>query len=289
MILAGYFLLSSRINECWKVAGMLTGVYSGGTPNLAAMKIALNINPDTYILTHSYDVVVGSVILLFMITYAQRFFLTFMKPYSPADKENMNNSNGTYDMDFESYQGIFKIKIFTRLIGACLLSIAIVGASVGISVLASFIIKPEDPSIFKMSVIILSITSLGIGASLIPMINGIKKSFQGGMYLILVFCVVVASMADISSFSLDSWPILVYIIIAVPGSLMLHAILSRIFNVDVDNFLIISTALSMSPPFVPVIAGALKNKDIIIPGLVVGIIGYAIGNYLGIMIAFMLR
>ncbi len=32
-----------------------------------------------------------------------------------------------------------------------------------------------------------------------------------------------------------------------------------------------------------------KNKDVIISGLTVGIIGYAIGNYLGISIAFLLR
>jgi uncharacterized membrane protein len=30
------------------------------------------------------------------------------------------------------------------------------------------------------------------------------------------------------------------------------------------------------------VAGALKNKEIIITGLTVGIIGYAIGNYIGI-------
>ncbi len=96
-------------------------------------------------------------------------------------------------------------------------------------------------------------------------------------------------MADIRSFNLESWPILVYIVIAVPGALMLHALLSKIFNVDVDNFLVISTALSMSPPFVPVVAGALKNREIIIPGLVVGIIGYALGNYLGVLIGLILK
>ena len=38
----------------------------------------------------------------------------------------------------------------------------------------------------------------------------------------------------------------------------------------------------MSPPFVPVIAAALKNKEIVVSGLIIGIIGYAIGNYLGV-------
>ena len=114
-------------------------------------------------------------------------------------------------------------------------------------------------------------------------------SFPVGMYFILIFCLVFSSMTDIRNFSIESWPILVYIIIAVPGALLLHALLSKIFKVDVDNFMVISTSLSMSPPLVPVVAGALKNKEIIIPGLVVGIIGYAIGNYLGVLIAWILK
>jgi uncharacterized membrane protein len=50
-----------------------------------------------------------------------------------------------------------------------------------------------------------------------------------------------------------------------------------------------STALSNSPPFVPVVAAALKNREVMIPGMIIGVIGYAIGNYLGIFIAYLLK
>ena len=53
--------------------------------------------------------------------------------------------------------------------------------------------------------------------------------------------------------------------------------------------MITSTALICSPPFVPVIAGAIKNREIIVSGLTVGIIGYAIGNYLGFIVAELLK
>ncbi len=289
MVLTGYFLLSDKIPESWKMAGMLTGVYTGGTPNLAAIKIALNVNPDIYILAHSYDVVIGAIMLLFLVSVAQRFFLLFMKPFQPDGKEFNSLSEESFTMEFESYKGIFHWKSFRKLLTGCILSLSILGVSYGLAVLLTSVFKPHNAEIFEMTTVILLITTLGIAASLFTWINRIEKSFQAGMYFILVFCVVVASMADIRSFSFESWPILVYIIIAVPGSFLLHSLLSRIFNIDVDNFLIVSTSLSMSPPFVPVVAGALKNKDIIIPGLVVGIIGYAIGNYLGILVAFILK
>jgi uncharacterized membrane protein len=40
---------------------------------------------------------------------------------------------------------------------------------------------------------------------------------------------------------------------------------------------------------VPVVVSGLKNKDVLISGLITGIIGYAIGNYLGIGVAMLYR
>jgi uncharacterized membrane protein len=61
-----------------------------------------------------------------------------------------------------------------------------------------------------------------------------------------------------------------------------------IFRIDADTVIITSTAMIYSPPFVPVVAAALKNRDVIISGLTTGIIGYVIGNYLGIFTGFLL-
>jgi len=288
-VFIGFYFLGDMIPNSWKIGGMLIGVYSGGTPNLAAIGIALDVDPDILVLTNAYDLAVGALVLFFMITVAQRFFLTFMRPYKPIDRDKIESRTDTYEEDFESYKGIFSKAIFWKLLAVIGLAVLIIGIGFGLSQLIIYIFKVEDTGTIQMTVIILSITTLGIVASLIPRINKIKKSFPAGMYLILVFCVVFSSMTDIRNFSFESWPILVYIVIAVPGALLLHALLSKIFNVDVDNFMVISIGLSMSPPLVPVVAGALKNKEIIIPGLVVGIIGYAIGNYLGILVALILK
>ncbi|MCK4344068.1 MAG: DUF819 family protein [Bacteroidales bacterium] len=297
MIFLGYFIFKNEIREIWNISGMLVGCYSGGTPNMASIKMALNVDADTFIVTNTYDLMVGAVVLLFLVTIAQRTFLLFMRPFRAEDMEMTDGQSvEAIRSEFESYDGIFKARTFKPLLAAISIAVFIIGLSYLISLGVEFLgsklsagnSQAKDSEIL-MSVIIICITTLGIIFSLIKKINRIKKTFQVGMYLILIFCIVVASMADIRSFNLSSWPILVYIVIAVVGSLFLHGILSWIFNVDVDNFLVISTGLTMSPPFVPVIAGALRNKLIIIPGLVVGIIGYAIGNYLGILVAGILK
>lgn len=49
--------------------------------------------------------------------------------------------------------------------------------------------------------------------------------------------------------------------------------------------IITSTSAIYSPPFVPVVAVALGNKEVIFAGITTGLIGYAAGNYLGVIIA----
>ena len=90
-------------------------------------------------------------------------------------------------------------------------------------------------------------------------------------------------------FTRVNWTILVFVIFCIFGSLLLHALLCRIFKIDTDTMIITSTSAICSPPFVPVVANALKNREIILSGLYTGIIGYAIGNYLGISISYLLK
>ena len=114
-------------------------------------------------------------------------------------------------------------------------------------------------------------------------------TFQLGQYFILIFCMAVASMAELSRL-LDAAPILlIWVVFMVFGTMILHLLLSIVFKVDADTVLITSVAAICSPPFVPIVAGAIKNKEIVVSGLTTGIIGYAVGNYLGVLCAYLFR
>jgi uncharacterized membrane protein len=164
---------------------------------------------------------------------------------------------------------------------AVLLSAAIVGASV--------FLGGKVPGSASTAVTILSITTLGIAASFIPAIRKIRKTFQAGMYIIYVFCFVVASMTKFDNLVHIDVRILSFVTFCIFGTVLLHSLLCRLFKIDVDTFIITSVSAVCSPPFVPAVAAALKNKSIIISGLTTGIVGYAIGNYLGISLAYLFR
>jgi uncharacterized membrane protein len=282
VVASGYFIFKDIVPDSWKVAGMLIGVYSGGTPNLVSLKVALGVDPNLFVMTSTYDMMIGAGTIIFIITLGPRVFRKILPPFNHDDKTKLSDDVIAETESFEDYSGMFKKGRIIPLLKALGLALIIFIVSFGISLLL--------PDISQMVVVILSITTLSIIGSLVNWINKIEKTFQLGMYFILVFSFTVASMADLGAmFSVDFLGLFAYISYAYFGSLLLHLLLSKIFRINADDFLITTAALVFSPPFVPVVAGALKNKDIIITGITVGIFGYVIGNYLGVGLAYFLK
>ncbi|MBN2521349.1 MAG: DUF819 family protein, partial [Bacteroidales bacterium] len=272
MIVVGYYFFGGEIEEGWKVGGMLTGIYTGGTPNMAAIKTALKVDHEVYIMTHTYEVFIGAVYMIFIFTIGQRVFLLFLPPFKKINSKEKISDNEIAE-EFESYEGIFKRKTLLPLSFALLLSLIILAISFFTSKLFS-----EE---FQTAAIILLITSFGIALSFVPRINKIEKTYQFGMYIVLIFCLVVASMADIRQLANISFNLFWFVGLAMFGSHILHALIAKIFKIDADTVIISGSALICSPPFVPAVAGAIKNREVILTGITVGIVGYAVGNYLG--------
>lgn len=277
VIVGGYFIFRNVIphDDAARVAGMLVGVYTGSSYNLAAIGTMVHIDQETFILTNTFDIMIGAVALLFLITIAQRTFNIILPTFSESHRHIMKRDVSLESHELENFGGILTRKGLPDLfksLGIDLIVVAVAGS-------LSLFIKDKTAQI---TFVILTLTTLGLIASNIGFIKRIKKTFQVGMYLIIVFSVVFASMGNFREmFQRQFLYLFLFVLLAIFGSMIIHVGLSAIFKVDSDSTIITITALTYSPPFVPVVAGALKNKDVIISGLAVGIVGYAIGNYLG--------
>ncbi len=280
IVATGYLIFGEKIPEGNKVAGMLIGTYTGGSINMAALAIALKVQPYTFIMTNTYDMIIGGLTILFFITAGPavfRFFLPPFKKHADQSGENLDFDalGKKMNEDFDDYSGIFKKEILLPLLGALGLAVLIFAAGFGVNLLLSKV----SPTIS----VILTVTTLGVAASFIPKVRQIKKTYQLGMYFVTAFSLVIASRCDLSVFfQIKYLNILYFVTYAYFGSLFLHVFLSWVFRVDADDFLITTTGFVYSPPFVPMVAAALKNKDVILTGLATGIIGWIIGNYIGV-------
>mgnify|MGYP003291362585 FL=1 len=272
----GFYIFNDNQNGFEKIAGLLVGVYTGGTPNLASLKIALDVEPDIYIFVHTFDMIISFVYLVFLMSCGIRFFrIILSRDVTHYTNENKQDVIGASEADNKKH--------FPKTLASLGLSILIIGIGMGMSLLVSG--KVDD-----MLVLILTMTTLSIAASFLPFVKKMEKSYDLGMYFVLVFSLVVASMVDVTSIDYSAGVnIIAYITFVIFASLMLSIIFSKIFKVDADTMVITSVALINSPLFVPMIAESMKNKKVIITGVAVGVIGYAVGNYLGIIVSQILK
>lgn len=283
-VIIGYLIFGVHLEEGNKIGGMLTGVYTGGTINLAALKAMLDVKDSTYVLINSYDILVSFLYLTFLLTIGIKLFRKFLPHESTGlsaqDEEEIKMSIAQEQAN--PYKGIFTKEGLKQAGMATGVSVLICGISGGLA-----LTLPKEAF---MTIFILMLTTLGIIASFIKKVHSLKYSYDIGMYLIYMFCISVASMADMSQLNIAGGAnLLGYLLVAVFGSLLLQVIFAKIFRIDSDMMVISSVTFINSPPFVPMMAAAMKNKNVLVPGLSIGIIGYAAGNYLGFLLSELLK
>ena len=284
-VIAGYFIFGKNITDAPKIAGMLTGVYTGGTINLAALKTMLGVPEETFILMNSYDMLISFLFLTFLLSVGIKWLRKILPNEtreiagtSPA----MTESTGPATVDTPETEAARYRRIFTkeglRDAGFLLLiDVLIIGISAGLAVIAG--------DGWFMTVLILMLTTLGIAASFWKPVRKRQGGYEIGMYLIYIFSIVVASMADLTALDFKGGAALLgYLSFVIFGSLFLQVILAKLFKIDADTMMISSVTYICSPPFVPMMATAMKNPRIIAAGLAIGVVGYAAGNYLGFLI-----
>ena len=269
-------LVFSRLDSrTAQYAGLAVGVYTGGTPNIASIKAMIGVSEDTYMRFVAYDTVISLFYLLFLFSIAQKFFQKVfgLKPYDQG--ADLSGFQVQYEEGAGAYKGIFQRRVFGKLCLAFLLSAVILGVS--------YLLGTMVPG-YETAVTILSITTLSILCSFIGPVRSIEKTTPAGMYIIYIFCFTVATMADFSQLVSINWVMFAFVAVSIFGTMFLHALFCRFAGVDSDTMIVTSVSAICSPPFVPVAANALKNQAVLMSGLVTGIIGYAVGNYLGLIV-----
>jgi uncharacterized membrane protein len=280
MVIAGYLLFGKGLDDGAKVGGMLVGVYTGGTINMASLQVMLGVPGETFVLLNSFDMAVSFLYLTFLLSIGIRLFRRWL-PWEDPAAENAGQA-ASDESGERSFQGLFTRQGLKDAGVLLAVDAVIIGISAGLGLLAG------DKAF--MTVLILSLTTLGIAASFWKPLKKRRHGYDMGMYLIYIFSIVVASMADLRNLSIGgSLGLLGYLTLVVFGSLLLSVLLARLLKIDADVMTVSSVAYICSPPFVPMVSAAMKNRGVLAGGLAVGVFGYAAGNYIGFLMARLLE
>ena len=249
---------------------MLTGLYIGGTPNLQAIGFALKGDPKLTVQLTAADALVGGsylVLLTSIVPVITSYVLPRFK--KPVIHNEVISTSTPLKMVRRDY---FILLFFTLAWLAILLALLYAG------------------NLLENTVIILFfITGISIILSFFKFISKRSAiSFSLGEYLLLVFALSLSIQGKWSDITRGSNLLFIITAASMYGSISLHLLLSKIFGIDRDTFLISSTAAIYGPPFVTQIATVIKNKYLLMPGILAGLLGYAIGNYVGLAVYYLL-
>lgn len=271
-IVACHFF-GDMIDTPWMVSGMLVGVYTGGTPNLQAIGLALDAPENTYILLNAADILCSGIYLV-LLTSILHSVLGYFLP-------NFSGENTNHDVTTQQDKEINKFSPIDSIKGVSL-AIGVLALSFGLWFLFSQYVN-------QTAFIMLMLTTLSVLASLIPAVRSIPGTFETGEYLLLVFCVAIGMLSDFDALLQGGGAIIKYTAIVIAGAILMHYLLSAIFRIDRDTTMIISTASIFGPAFVGQVASVIGNRSLVFSGMATGVVGYAVGNYLGLAVAYLLK
>ena len=282
-VVIGYLFFGRHVEQGAQLGGIMSGMYTGGMVNAAALQAIFRTDSENYILLSSYDIIISFLYLVFLISVGipmfRRLYGEHKKEISQSDQEEINRQ--IEKTKENPYRKLLSREGMRQLGKTLLLTIGIVAVSGGVALLL-----PEG---WFMVVFILLITTLGVVASFFPAVRKLDTSYDAGMYLIYIFSITIASMADFSNLQMEGGVnLLIFLTIAIFGSLALHALFCRLMRVDADSMMVSSVSFINSPPFVPMTSAAMRNKNALVTGLAAGIVGYALGNHFGVLMAKLL-
>ncbi len=249
------------------IAGMLTGTYTGGSVNFNAIAIEYDFQKQgvLYAGTVAADNVIST--LWMIITLALPLFMRRLwkdKQISTPDHEHQNEE-------------------FKKIDGAALTWLFFLGMS-------AYLISDLIGQAFPQLPFMLIISTLGILMAQVPFIHNLKGSETLGLYLIYLFLAVVGAYCELEAvIQLKEIGLTLFLftglVVLIHGILVL--LLGGLTFRDWDMIAIASQANIGGGTTALALAESFDRKELILPAILIGSLGNALGTYLGFMIVTM--
>jgi len=281
-IFLGYWLFGRHVgSQGPEIAALITGCETGGTINMASLQMLLSVPSETFVMLNSYDMIVCFLYFIFLLSIGIRLFRKFLKLAPKAETQEVAAEAQVNEQIIERHKNPYKILKTAKGWGQVWRILLAVVICVGLA----FGLTKLFPEGWFMPIFILGISTFALIAANLKPVKKLTFSYDLGLYLIYIFSIAIASMADVTKLNIrEGLYAFLFLFFVIFVSLLLQVILSKLLKVDPDMMIATSVALINSPPFVPIVVTAMNNKKVLVPGITVGIIGFALGNYLGFFI-----
>ena len=285
--LGGFFLLHNLFPELYKVAAMFTGTYIGGSVNFVAMADTFGASGQM----SSQAVVADNLLmaLYFFVLIAMPSIAFFRRHYAHPLVDQVEAGQGGSTGEFWNAKPI-SLQNISFDIAATFIIVAVSTA------IANFFAQlfPAEGAGFILNQLLgnkyLIMTTLTmICATAFPKaFNDAPGANEIGTFLIYIFFAVIGAPASIVSILTQAPVLLIYALIIVAVNMLFSLLFGKLFHFHLEEIILASNANIGGPTTAAAMAISKGWNQLIGPVMLVGVLGYVLGNYFGILVGTLL-
>lgn len=258
-------------------AGVISSTLIGGSVNFIAAAEILNFSTNPlFTATIAVDNLVSNLytLLLFLIpslTFLSRLFVKPKKENS-VDKGPENETKKT-PISMER----IAVSVFVAVLIA------------GLGKLIAPFIQEQIKTDLNLSILLITLLSI-IAANLFPKLLKplTDTAFSIGLWMMYMFLAVIGAATNFQDIFGIGLNVLWFYLTIMMFHLLLMLAVAKLFKLDVYEVVISSAANIMGPSVAAPMAASMGQKNLVTPGILVGILGYIIGTFIGVSIAMVL-
>lgn len=284
----GFLALRNIIPNLNMVAAMMSGSYIGGGVNFAAIASAFEVPGDLV----SAAVIADNLLmaLYFFVLISIPSIALFRKAFKHPHIDEVEKIGSNSDSTIASKYWGKKEMSLKDIAFAISFAFIIVAVSNEIANLFKAIIPTSNAVLSILNTLLsnhyLIITTLTmlLATFFSKTFSNIKSAQEIGTFLMYIFFVVIGVPASIPLILQKSPLLLVYCVVMVVVNMLVTFIGAKIFKFDLEEAILASNANIGGPTTAAAMAISKGWNKLVGPILIVGTLGYIIGNYFGILI-----
>ncbi len=281
---AGAFLFAGTFGEeTWKLAGTLTGTYSGGSVNFVSVGRGVGLPDRLFAGATAADNLTTGLWLgasLMLPLALRKFYPTPIPGELHAAEDGPGGANGA-----ESGAVTEEHHPFFRRVQMSVLDLALLMAVGFALVLVSDWLGQRIPVVPS----VLWLTTLALIVGHIGPFQRPVGALQLGTLALHFFFVIIGIHSRIAEIAAVGVEVFFYTLVVVGVHGFVVYGVGRVARIDLGTLSVASQASIGGPSSALAVAVSREWKPLILPGIIVGLVGYAVGNYLGFGVAYLVR
>ncbi|MFI3379232.1 DUF819 domain-containing protein [Mammaliicoccus sciuri] len=283
----GFLLLHQFIPQLDKIGAMMTGSYIGGGVNFAALSTKFQTPGELVSATVVADNSVMAFYFIVLITLPNMKFVKkyFKRLYTSNDDTSSNQAEAYWKRNEISLKDIaYSISI----------AFALVAISFKISELVNEYIPKNNHfmeilvSIIGDQFLLLTTLTLVTVAMFSKFFENLNASDELGTFLIYIFFVVIGVPASIPIIIKTAPLLFIFVAVILIFNLSITLFFGKLFKFNIEEMILASNANAGGPTTAAALAISKGWQGLVGPILIIGTLGYVIGNYVGTLMGYFL-